>query len=420
MGSSEMSPVSNTSAWTAHVQRKDWAVLAITMLFWLFDGYETYTLLVTVSPALNQLLPASHLPNLSHYSAYLISITLFGWATGGILGGLLGDRLGRRKTMIIAILLYGVFTGSSALAHSWGFLAITRLLTGIGIGAEWGVGTSLLQEAWPAQARTKGAGLLQAGFSLGSLLASGLWILLGGHLGVSWRMMYVIGIVPAILIAVLARRIPESTRWVRVKTAADAGIRSINMKYLFCAIGVSISITLGWWAISSWVPSYAASLVTGTKLQAYYSGMAGVLYNVGEIFGCILFGFFADSMGRRWTGALYLLGSLIITPIVFLVLHNAVAVVVLQLANGYLTGGLYSWYTIHPPELFPTRVRASAISTIFNITRYLAMLGPILAAYLLQALGGFGPAASTFGLIYVLGIILMFFLPETKGLQLPD
>jgi hypothetical protein len=126
--------------------RRQWNVLGITMLFWLFDGYETFTLLLTLGPSLRQLLPANELSALPRVAAYLISITLFGWAVGGVLGGFISDRIGRRHTMIGAVVLYSIFTGTSALSSTWQWLALTRFLTGVGIGAEWGVGTSLCRK----------------------------------------------------------------------------------------------------------------------------------------------------------------------------------------------------------------------------------------------------------------------------------
>ena len=275
--------------------QRHWLVLGITMLFWLFDGYETYALLLTIGPSLHELLPLSALPALPRFAAYLISITLFGWAVGGVIGGFIGDRIGRRRTMIGAVILYSIFTGTSALAHSWEILALTRFLTGVGIGAEWGVGTSLLQELWPENLRTKGAGILQAAFSGGFVVASLLWILIGGTFGGSWRWMYVIGIVPALIVALLGRAIPESERWSRVSHTAQTIATTLraNTRKLAIAILVSISITVGFWAISSWVPTYVATLAHDPKTAVYYAGWAGTLYALGEIAGCIAFGFLA-------------------------------------------------------------------------------------------------------------------------------
>jgi MFS family permease len=401
--------------------RRQWSVLGITMLFWLFDGYETYALLLTIGPSLHQLLPPAELSTLPRVAAYLISITLFGWAVGGVLGGVIGDRLGRRRTMIGAVILYSIFTGTSALSPNWQILALTRFLTGVGIGAEWGVGTSLLQEMWPERLRTKGAGVLQAAFSGGFVVASLLWIVLGGSFGGSWRWMYAVGVVPALFVAVLARDIPESERWTKVShsMATIATTLRANLKNLIVAIIVSISITLGFWAISSWVPTYAATLAPDPKTGVYYAGMAGLLYAIGEIFGCIGFGLLAEAWGRRGTLAFYLGGSIVITPIVFLWVHDATMVVLLQIVNGFLTGGLYGWFAVHPPEIFPTSIRSTAISLIFNSARFLAMFGPILASSLIAFFGGYGPAATTLASIFAIGIIAVLFLPETKGRPLP-
>jgi MFS family permease len=401
--------------------RRQWTVLGITMLFWLFDGYETYALLLTIGPSLHQLLPANELSTLPRVAAYLISITLFGWAVGGVIGGVIGDRVGRRRTMIGAVILYSIFTGTSALAPSWQILALTRFLTGVGIGAEWGVGTSLLQEMWPERLRTKGAGILQAAFSGGFVIASLLWIVVGGSFGASWRWMYAVGILPAIFVALLARQIPESERWTKVSPSLHdiAATLRANARNLIVAIIVSISITVGFWAISSWVPTYVATLAPDPKSAVYYAGMAGLLYAIGEIFGCIAFGLLAETWGRRRTLAFYLGGSIVITPIVFLFVRDATIVVALQLANGFLTGGLYGWFAVHPPELFPTSVRSTAISLIFNSARFLAMFGPILASSLIAFFGGYGPAATVLASIFVVGIIAVLYLPETKGKPLP-
>jgi MFS family permease len=407
--------------YTEGLTRRQWSVLGVTMLFWLFDGYETFALLLTIGPSLHQLLPANELSTLPRVAAYLISITLFGWAVGGVIGGVIGDRLGRRWTMIGAVVLYSIFTGTSALAPTWQILALTRFLTGIGIGAEWGVGTSLLQETWPERLRTKGAGVLQAAFSGGFVVASVLWLVIGGSFGLSWRWMYAVGILPALFVALLARDIPESERWTKAIHSAQAigATLRANSRNLVLAIIVSVSITLGFWAISSWVPTYAATLAADPKTGVYYAGMAGLLYAIGEIIGCVAFGFLADSWGRRWTLAFYLAGSIAITPIVFLYVRDPNTVVMLQIANGFLTGGLYGWFAIHPPELFPTSIRSTAISLIFNFARFLAMFGPILASTLIAFFGGYGPAATTLAGIFVIGLIVLPFLPETKGQPLP-
>src|ERR1700755_581330 len=197
------------------LDRRAWNVLILATIFWIADGYDTFVLLITARPTLHDILPPEALPQFSPSLGVLVAITLAGWATGGILGGWFGDRLGRRKTMIAGVLLYSVATTLSAATSSFIPFALTRFFTGIGIGAEWGVGTSLLQEVWPEKWRTKGAGLLQSGFSIGGVLISGVWILVGSTFGLSWRWMYLFGIIPLVILGFVYKSIPESTRWVR-------------------------------------------------------------------------------------------------------------------------------------------------------------------------------------------------------------
>ncbi|MEJ0095676.1 MAG: MFS transporter [Methylocella sp.] len=403
------------------LSRRHWIVLGVTMLLWMFDGYETYALLLTIGPSLHELLPASALHDLPRFAAYLISITLFGWAIGGVVGGVIGDHIGRRRTMISSVILYSIFTGTSALSPSWQILALTRFLTGIGLGAEWGVGTSLLQEMWPDKLRTKAAGVLQAAFSGGFVVASLLWIILGGAFGGSWRWMYVVGVIPAIFVALVGRFIPESERWAKASHAAQTigATLKANLRNLVIAVVVSASITIGFWAISSWVPTYVATMTHDPQSAVYYAGWAGLIFAIGEILGCIGFGLFAEIWGRRGTLIFYLAGSIIITPIIFLLVHDATTFVALQILNGFLTGGLYGWYAVHPPELFPTSIRSSAISIIFNLARFLAMLGPILSSSLIAFFGGYGEAATILSGFFAVGIVAVFFLPETKGKPLP-
>lgn len=405
------------------MSRHAWSVLTITMTFWMADGYETFVLLVTGQPALHELLPASSVHRLPAYLGYLLALTLAGWATGGILGGILGDRLGRRRTMAYSIVLYSVSTGLSALTGTWWLFGVTRFFTGVGIGAEWGAGTSLLQEVWPQRRRTKGAGLLQSGFAFGGLLASGLWVLIGSAYGLSWRWMYLFGVVPLVLLLFVWRHIPESDRWV---AARRSGVRALDLfrgrsrRNLIAALFVSFAITGGWWAVSSYLPTFIGGMVDDPRRRTFFTGWAGALFNVGQIAGCIALGFLADLWGRKITIQLYFAGCLVVVPAVFLGTHTPMAATLLQPVAGFLTGGAYSWFTVHTPELFPTAVRATAISVIFSGARYLAMIGAILTGTLAASVGGFGHAAAIVTPIYLLGIIAVFFLPETRGKPLPE
>ena len=143
----------------------------------------------------------------------MIGITLLGWGVGGVIGGVLADYIGRRRTMILAILAYSITTGLSAFAWDWVSFALLRFLVGIAIGSEWSTGASLTAEVWPDHARGRGAGLMQCGLGIGFFLASFAWLFVSGYGPGAWRIMFIIGVIPALFAFWLRTSIPESRRW---------------------------------------------------------------------------------------------------------------------------------------------------------------------------------------------------------------
>ena len=151
---------SANAPWYRALDRRQWNTLFAANLGWLFDGYETYALILTVGPALRELLDPSLYPRIPAYAGSVIALTLLGWGIGGLIGGILADYIGRKRMMIAAIIAYSAMTGLSALAQDWTSFAILRLLVGIAIGSEWATGTAMMAELWPTHARGKGAGLM--------------------------------------------------------------------------------------------------------------------------------------------------------------------------------------------------------------------------------------------------------------------
>src|SRR2546421_11929438 len=162
--------------WYRSLDRKQWNTLFASNLGWMFDGYETYALILTIGIALRQLLEPAQYAQIPQYAGIVIGLTLLGWGIGGMLGGILADYIGRKRTMMIAILAYSVTTGFSAFAWNWESFAALRLIVGIAIGSEWATGASIVAQLWPDRARRKGAGLMQCGLRIGCFRASLLWL----------------------------------------------------------------------------------------------------------------------------------------------------------------------------------------------------------------------------------------------------
>ena len=173
--------------WYRALNRAQWNTLIASNLGWLFDGYETYAVILTVGVALRQLLDPSKLAQIPVYAGTIIALTLLGWGLGGLIGGVLADYLGRKRTMLLAILAYSVVTGLSAFAWDWVSFAGLRFLVGVAIGSEWVTGASIVSELWPDRARGRGVALMQCGLGLGFFLASGIWAYVGGTGPGAWR-----------------------------------------------------------------------------------------------------------------------------------------------------------------------------------------------------------------------------------------
>src|SRR5205807_523882 len=201
--------------WYRTLDKRHWKALLATNLGWMFDGYETFALILTLGVALRAMLDPSQYAQIPAYAGTVLAITLLGWGVGGMFGGVLADYIGRKRTMILAILAYSLFTGLSAFAWNWMSFAALRFLVGIAIGSEWATGASMTAEVWPDRARGKGAGLMQCGLGVGFFIAALVWLFVGQLGPDAWRYMFVIGILPALVTLWIRRSIDESDLWAR-------------------------------------------------------------------------------------------------------------------------------------------------------------------------------------------------------------
>src|SRR6185437_12849516 len=199
--------------WYRSLNANQWKTMIASNIGWMFDGYETYALILTVGVALHQLLEPSQYGELRIYAGTVIGITLLGWGVGGFIGGILADYIGRRRTMMFAVLAYALTTGLSALSWNWESFAILRFVVGVAIGSEWATGASMTAEVWPDNARGRGAGLMQCGLGIGFFLASFVWLFVSSYGPGAWRIMYLIGVIPALFALWLRTGVEESRRW---------------------------------------------------------------------------------------------------------------------------------------------------------------------------------------------------------------
>ncbi len=420
----------NSWSWRTGVTRYQWLVLFVAWLGWVFDAMDATIYAIVLHPALHDLLHTETGPptteQIGWYGGVIFSIFLIGWAIGGITFGILADRFGRTKVLIATILIYAVFTGAAALAETWWHLALSRFLTALGIGGEWAAGAAIVAETWPEDKRAKAAGILQSAWAVGFFLAATMNLTLKESYG--WRGLFVIGILPAFVALLVRWWVKEPERWTYAHEKQAIPLTAIFHGELRRATLVGSALAFvavfGLWGSTNWAPTLIRELpdLKGEDpvILTRYVSYAIMSLNAGAIFGYLGFGPLADRFGRRPVFAFMCLGSFIMLPVTYLTPSSYTGVLMLLPILGFFNNGIFSGFPIYLPELYPTRLRATGAGFCFNAGRILASASPLLTGWLVTTLGTFGRAASTVALVYLIGLIVLLFAPETKGQRLPD
>jgi MFS family permease len=399
-------------------------VLVVAWLGWVFDSMDATIYALVMSPALKELLgPQGTTEAIGWHGGIIFAVFLVGWAVGGILFGILADYLGRARTMVLTILIYAIFTGMAGFSHSWWELALYRFLTALGIGGEWASGATLVAEVWPESLRVKGAGVLQSAWGGGYFIGAGLYYLLSAQ---SWRVMFYIGVIPALVALLVRLKVREPERWREARRGPAT--RRWTLLELFdkstrrdTLVGSALAFVavFGLWGATNWTPTLVRELLQGSGLDAGATAR-NVSYSVmclngGAIVGYLAFAPLAEWLGRRGAFLVMLVGSAASLPLTFLATSSFSTVLLLLPVLGFFSNGLFSGFPIYLPEIFPTRFRATGSGFCFNVGRVLAASGPFLTGYLVVHLGTFARAGSSIAVIYLLGCLVLPFARETKG-----
>ena len=448
--------------WYAEMNRYHWFVLIVAALGWLFDCLDQQLFNLARKPAMESLLAsggaAADPKAVDFYGGLSTCIFLAGWATGGLIFGVIGDRFGRAKTMMITILIYSLCTGLSAL--SWGFwdFAFYRFLTGLGVGGEFAVGVALVAEVMPERARPYALGLLQALSAVGNFGAA----LIGIGLGLAqqsfengliagwepWRWKFVIGALPAILALVIRAGLKEPERWQEMRRqAAQTGVALGGYRSLFAdrrwrrhaIVGMLLACAgvIGLWGIGFFAidlqrsvlkKTFEAQGLTGSDLAGrltIWSGVASMMIQIGSFTGMMLAARICQKLGRRAFFAIFFVAAMVTTMIVFRYLDDISDFWWMLPMMGFAQLSLFAGYAIYFPELFPTRLRSTGTSFCYNVGRFVAASGPFLLGQLSSTVFSgspepMRPAGLVMCLIFLLGLAVLPFAPETKGRPLPE
>lgn len=426
------------------ITKYQWLVFLVVWLGWTLDAADFGLYSLVLRPALTELLGGNPpLALIGRYGGILSMTGLLGWALGGFLFGIYADYVGRVRALATSIILYSVFTAMQGLSHGiWDF-AIYRFIAGLGTGAELMVGIPLLAEALGESHRAKIAGCMMTGGAVGTFLGAWTYGLVGGY---GWRVVFFVGVVPALLLAAIRRRVIEPDRFEAVqerrktvrsgqRVALDDRefMRFVPMQ-LFnrqhrrrTVVGLLFGLgsLLAIWTTNIWLPTILSLMVQKDGI----SGAAAVpfvsrgimVWSLGGIAGYIAFGFIADLVGRRPTIILYSVGTIAAGLTLYLGLSSFEPYypVVLPIF-GFFVFGIFSGFAIYLPELFPTHIRSTAIGFTTGTARVVTSFGPLVAGLMVGAFGGrFNNVTAFMTCFASLSIVAMFLGPETRHTGLP-
>jgi len=365
-------------------------------------------------------------------SGALASVTLASSALGGIGFGVLADKIGRKKALAIAVSIYGLFTGLSAISSSALELAFYRTLLGLGMGGAWAAGALLVNETWPTEHRGKASGFMQAGWALGYMgaaLLSGLILPVYG-----WRVLFCAGVIPSVLIALfILLRCEEPAIWLEAqKNKAErqqqaTGQEKASFFDIFGRDIVTMTLIatilacfaqLAYWGLFTWLPSYLSSAPEqgGAGMDIVKTSGWVFAMQVGALIGYTSFGFVADRYGRKVAFLIFFAIAAVLVPV-----YGSIRSPMLLFLAGPLIGcfgsGYFSGFGVLLSELFPTRLRGAGLGFVYNVGRGASALAPIIIGTLADRFG-IGTSLFITSFFYACAIAALYFLPETKGQSL--
>jgi MFS family permease len=399
--------------------------LLAASLGWMLDAFDAmlYTLVLTHIMRDLGMSKAT--------SGFLATLTLLASGIGGVMFGFIADRIGRKRALMLSILTYSICSFASGLATSILMLAAFRFVLGLGMGGEWNTGATLVAETWPTQLRAKAISIVQSSWAIGYALAA----LVAGMVlqYASWRMVFFVGILPALITLWIQSRVPESEMWREHRRLAQSSLSSEAqaaydhtsfghifrppfVRHTFALLFANFFGMFAWWGLFTWLPPYLSLPVDQGGRGFGVMGTTTLLVTLnlfGMFPGYASFGWVADHLGRRRSYMLYTFLAAVLVPI-YATARQPAIILVLGIVTAFFGTGFFSGSGIIGSEIFPTRIRARALGFTYNGARTMSSIAPYVIGRVGQA-RGLGWAFFLCAGAFFLSMLAATQLPETKG-----
>jgi MFS family permease len=459
---------SQNAPWWKQLTGYQWFVFTMASLAWMFDCLDQQLFILARNNAIKSLLPpGTDIGTVTKYGAYATSIFVAGWATGGLIFGAVGDRIGRARTLALTVLIYSVCTGLSAFSQGFLDFAIYRFITGLGVGGVFGLAVALVADSLPDHIRPKALGMLQALSAVGNVTAGLCSIAMAGvDPAKSWKYLFFIGAAPAFLCLFIMFRLKEPEKWVRAREASrEVGGKRMGsygdlfgepqwrkgavLGMLLCVAGV-----VGLWGVGFFSPELVGPAIEKSlraagisdpqvlaKEKGWWISINLIVQNIGAFAGMIAFGRIAHAFGRKPAFTLGFIFAFAAT-VFFFKNFSGKGDIWMSAVMGFFQLGLFAGFAIYLPELFPTRLRSTGTSFCYNVGRFIAATGPFTLGLMQSMLGtralaalpetadavakadakleAFRDAACYLSSVFLLGLVVIAFMPETKGRPMPE
>ncbi len=436
-------------SWYHGVTSYQWLVLLVASLGWVFDVFEGQIFVASMNEAMPSLLPAdqNNAGNIAYFNNIALGAFNLGGAVGGVLFGMLSDRIGRKRTLTYTIWMYSLFTFVSAFATTWWQLAVCRFLVALGVGGEWAVASALVAEVFPRQARAWSQSIFHASSVLGTFLAvaAGMFVVGNPRLSIrlsllgnawqltSWRLGFLLGVIPALLIVWIRLVVREPEMWLKTRRDSPESKASLWQLFgpqlrrrTFVGVGLAAVGLATFWGTHIYGKdvyrrAYLLETPAANADELKRIEMIGMfLVTLGGGVGLLSFGPLCERLSRRGAFLFFHIGGCTTSILLFQCKWDYGALGYFLPLFGFWTLGMHAGYAVYFPELFPTRLRSTGGGFCFNAGRILVPPILFLSGWMQKDWGiGLDNAASLLSLLFLAGALLLILAPETKGRELP-